>query len=152
MASNPVTTADTNRSRVSTLHQSSCEHDQYAVSTQLHTERDESRLPGVFGRRGQLPRELLHARLGDEEGVLELGGGQAVGGRLGPIIWPRDGLVRAEADHRLDGESVTDSHHSGALLVLVVEDVGGGVEYASHTGRGGWGGVGVGVCGGSEVG
>src|SRR5690554_3281412 len=73
--------------------------------------------------------EHVGATLGDDEGVLELRGDALVLGGDSPVIRPDVPLVRAQGEHRLDGEHHAHLHHGVELGGgVVVRDDQAGVE------------------------
>src|SRR5947209_15490817 len=65
--------------------------------------------------------ENFRAGIGDQQGVLELGGPLAVSGDDGPIVVPYLVVQRAEVDHRLDRESHPRLEDGGDGRLVVVQ-------------------------------
>src|SRR5690606_38127500 len=70
------------------------------------------------GRQG----EDLVPVLGDDDGVLELGGPRLVRGGDGPVVVPDVETRSAEGDHRLDGQRHTGLEDLGPGRLVVMQD------------------------------
>ena len=73
------------------------------------------------------PRQRLDTIGRHEQCMLKLRGSLPIPRRRRPFILPLDVLLRPLTDHRLNREHVAYLHLTG-LVVLIVEDVGRGVE------------------------
>ena len=73
------------------------------------------------------PRKRLDTIGRHEQCMLKLRGSLAIPRRRRPFILPLDVLLRPLTNHRLNREHVAYLHLTG-LVVLIVEDVGSGVE------------------------
>ena len=65
--------------------------------------------------------------------MLELCGAAAISGGGSPFVGPKERLIRALADHGLDGEGMARRHDPVGLIIAVVQDVGVCVEDGANS-------------------
>ena len=104
----------------------------YILKIDFYSNKKTSDIKTQFRTGLQSLSKHLAPALRNQQGVLELSTALAIPSHSGPVIVPKDILIGALVDHRLNSEHMTFLHKACGFIALVMRNIRGTVEEFAH--------------------